>query len=139
MFSSSEPGSLQLAFRVPGGGRAAYSFKDSTTLQVCGLGSYMYLAVDMRFYVQDLYGYVFACIGVDVPFCLYLAFPRKKIPPSAQTMDEFGLMSGEVLTIETDSQSSDFNPLILFASYLPQDSLAAKVGFPTSVYGICIL
>ena len=85
MFSSSEPGSLQLAFRVPGGGRAAYSFKDSTTLQVCGLGSYMYLAVDMRFYVQDLYGYVFACIGVDVPFCLYLAFPRKKIPPSAQS------------------------------------------------------
>ncbi len=77
--------------------------------------------------LQDLYGYVFACIGIEVPFCLYLGYPRSKLPISTETVDDFGLLSGEVIVIDTSTDSVEFNPLILFSSYLPHDQAAGKV------------
>ena len=68
---------------------------------------------------QDLYGFAFAVGNADPPFGLYTMYPRQEIPLQSTSLNDVGLRTTTLLSIEADAVN--FDPLIVFKDLLDKE------------------
>lgn len=54
---------------------------------------------------------------MDPPFGLYTTYPRRQVPLRPNTIEELGVESGSLVTIEPGSV--EFDPVVVFKEVLP--------------------